>query len=74
MTQIAPIIPDLKYSRLGCPIISSNKYEKIENNTGKYSYIESDGFYFIKGMNGKAMCNILKAISNKLGLNLKVEY
>jgi len=74
MTQIAPIIPDLEYSRLGCPIISSNKYEKIENNTGKYSYIESDGFYFIKGMNGKAMCNILKAISNKLGLNLKVEY
>lgn len=74
MAQIAPIIPDLKYSRLGCPIISSNKYEKIENNTGKYSYIESDGFYFIKGMNGKAMCNILKAISNKLGLNLKVEY
>lgn len=72
--QIAPIIKNLKYSRLGCPMISPNKYEEIENNTQGYSYVEVNGFYFIKGMNGKTMRNILTTISNELNLNLKVEY
>ena len=72
--QIAPIIKNLKYSRLGCPMISPNKYEEIENNTQGYSYVEVDGFYFIKGMNGKTMRNILTTVSNELNLNLKVEY
>lgn len=55
-------------------MISPNKYEEIENNTQGYSYVEVDGFYFIKGMNGKTMRNILTTVSNELNLNLKVEY
>lgn len=73
-TFIIPIIQDLKYTRLGCPLISSKKYKEIDNNTQGYSYIELNGLYFIKGMNGKTMCNVLNTISDKLNLNLKVEY
>ena len=71
--NIIPIIPNLKYKRLGCPVISLEQYEKIENNTQRYSYVEVDGCYFVKGMNGRTMKKILLAISEMLNLNLIIE-
>lgn len=72
--NIIPIIPKLKYKRLGCPIISLEKHEKIENNTQRYSYVEVNGCYFIKGMNGRTMKKVLSAISEMLNLNIDIEY
>lgn len=72
--NIKSIIPNLKYKRLGAPLISLEKYDAIVNNDQRYSYVEVEGCYFIKGMNGRTMRKVLLAISDLLKLNLIIEY
>lgn len=74
LERIKPILTQLKYKRLNCPVISIEKYEAIENNSQGYSYVEADGCYVIKGMNGKTMRKVLLKISDILGLKLEVDY
>jgi hypothetical protein len=57
---------------LGCALVTKNQEEKIVNS--QYSYVESDGFYVVKGIKGKVMLDFLPLISNRYNLNLKVEY
>ena len=74
LDKIKSILPQLKYQRLNCPVISTEKYNVIENNTQRYSYVEEEGYYIIKGINGKTMRNILLKISEILDLKLEVGY
>ena len=57
---------------LGCALVSKEREEAIEQS--QYSYVESDGYYVIKGIKGKVMLNFLPLISNKYNLNLKIGY
>ena len=57
---------------LGCALVSKEREEVIEQS--QYSYVESDGYYVIKGIKGKVMLNFLPLISNKYNLNLKIGY
>ena len=57
---------------LGCALVTKNQEEKIVNS--QYSYVESDGFYVVKGIKGKVMLDFLPLISNRYNLSLKVEY
>lgn len=74
LERIKPILPQLKYKRLNCPVISIEKYEAIENNSQGYSYVEAGGCYVIKGMNGRTMRKVLLKISDILGLKLELDY
>lgn len=57
---------------LGCALVTKEREEAIEQS--QYSYVESDGYYVIKGIKGKVMLNFLPLISNKYNLNLKIGY
>lgn len=57
---------------LGCALVTKNREEKIDNS--QYSYVESEGYYVVKGIKGKVMLDFLPMISDRYNLNLKVEY
>ena len=53
-------------------LVSKEPEETIEKS--QYSYVESDGYYVVKGIKGKVMQNFLPLISDRYNLNLKIEY
>lgn len=57
---------------LGCALVSRDKEDAIEQYP--YSYVESDGYYVVKGIKGKVMMDFLPLISEKYHLNLKIAY
>ena len=57
---------------LGCALVTKNREEEIENS--QYTYVESEGYYVVKGIKGKVMLDFLPMISDRYNLNLKVEY
>ena len=67
------IASEKKYQRHDCALISRSKEDGILNHED-YTYIEADGFYVVKGINGRTMRNVLNLLSAKLNLNLEVFY
>ena len=67
------IASEKKYQRHDCALISRSKEDGILNHED-YTYIEADGFYVVKGINGRTMRNVLNLLSAKLNLNLEVLY
>ena len=73
LEKVEPIATQLKYSRLGCPLVSKEEYEEILDNTQGYSYVNVDGYNIIKGINLRTMRNFLTQVSEELGLGLNLE-
>ena len=71
--RMGPAIEALKYQRRGSKMATKTKEPSIETATG-YSYVEADGYYFVKGMNGYTMVRILEDLSKAYDLNLQIEY
>lgn len=67
------IVSEKKYQRQDCALISRSKEDGILNHED-FTYIEADGFYVVKGINGRTMRNVLNLLSAKLNLNLEVFY
>ena len=67
------IASEKKYHRLDCALISKVEEQGIFNATD-YSYVEEQGFYIVKGINGKTMRNMLKLLSQQLNLQLEISY
>ena len=67
------IASEKRYHRLDCALISKVEKQGILNATD-YSYIEEQGFYIVKGINGKTMRNMLKLLSQQLNLQLEISY
>lgn len=71
--RMGPAIEALKYQRRGSKMATKTKEPSIETATG-YSYVEADGYYFVKGMNGYTMVRILEDLNKAYDLNLQIEY
>jgi hypothetical protein len=71
--KIITVAPSLKYKRLGCPVISTQKYEGIENNNKGYSYYQEEGLYIIKGCKYYTYIRILEDLNNSLNIGLTLE-
>ena len=67
------IASEKRYRRLDCALISKIEEQGILNATD-YSYVEEQGFYIVKGINGKTMRNMLKLLSQQLNLQLEISY
>ena len=67
------IASEKRYQRHGCALITKVEEQGILNSAD-YSYIEEQGFYIVKGINGKTMRNILRLLSQQLNLQLEVNY
>ena len=73
VNKIKPILSKFAYKRLNCPLISTEKYSTIENSN-KYSYVNIDKCYIVKGIGKRTIRKNLLALSNMLNLNLQIEY
>lgn len=67
------IASEKRYQRHECALITKAE-EKDILNSAHYSYVEEQGFYIVKGMNGKTMRNMLRLLSQQLNLQLEVNY
>lgn len=67
------IASEKRYQRHECALISKAEEQDILNSA-HYSYVEEQGFYIVKGMNGKTMRNMLILLSQRLNLQLEVNY
>lgn len=70
--KVAPIVEQSKYKRLGHPLISTTKYDEIENSP-QYSYVQVGEFYLVKGMNDDTTINLLEQIKSELQLDMQIE-
>ena len=71
VNNIKPILSKFTYKRLNSPLISSKKYDAIENSS-RYSYIELDDCYIVKGIGKRTIKKNLLALSELLNLNLQL--
>lgn len=71
--RIIPVVSSLKYKRLGCPVISTQKYEAIENNGKGYKYCQEEGLYIVKGCKHYTYIRILEDLNSSLNIGLTLE-
>lgn len=71
--RIIPVVSLLKYKRLGCPVISTQKYEAIENNDKGYKYCQEEGLYIVKGCKHYTYIRILEDLNSSLNIGLTLE-
>ncbi len=72
LDKVFPIISRSKYKRVGCPLASFEKDERIESHKN-FSYVQEGGYYFIKGAADETLINVLKEIDAELNLGLDIE-
>ena len=68
--RIIPIAGSLKYQRLGCPVLSTQKDSRIENNDNGYSYHQEGGLFIIKGCKCYTYIRILEDLNDLLNVGL----
>ena len=61
------------YQRHNCSLIDTTQRDEILNDP-VYSYVKVGDYYLVKGINGITMRNMLSLISNRLNLNLIINY
>ncbi len=71
--NILPIVDKLKYKRLKCPVISTQKYQTIENGDSGYSYCQAGSLFIIKGCKTYTYIRILEDLNEMLNVGLTLE-
>lgn len=72
IADAAPLIESCKYKRKKCPLASTTKYDAIEN-APNYSYVQEEGYYFVKGSADETLINVLYMLKEQMSLDLEIE-
>lgn len=72
LDRVVPIIEQSKYKRMNCPLVSKQQYDAIIQSK-PYSYVEIDGYQFVKGAADKTLINVLNEIKEALNLSFSIE-
>lgn len=70
--KIIPIVSSLKYKRLNCPVLTTQKDSIIDNNNG-YSYQQEGDLYIVKGCKNYTYIRILEDLNQILNIGLTLE-
>ena len=71
--RIIPVVDKLKYRRLECPVLSTEKHNAIDINNKGYSYWQEGGLFIIKGCKHYTYVRILEDLNDLLNLDLSLE-
>lgn len=71
--KVGPALEAMKYRRKGSPMATKNKVQSLLKSDG-YSYVEADGYYFVKGARGYTLVRILEDLNKDLNLNIMIEF
>ena len=72
LDRVVPIIEQSKYKRMNCPLVSKQQYDAIIQSK-PYSYVEIDGYQFVKGAADETLINVLNEIKEALNLSFSIE-
>ena len=72
LDKVVPIIEKSKYKRLNCPLASKQQYDAISQSKS-FSYVEIDGYQFVKGVSADTLINILNEIKSVLNLSFSIQ-
>jgi len=61
------------FKRLGCPLISKEKFPEIDNSS-KYKYITEDGYYIISGMSDNTKISALETLKIKYRVDVQIVF
>ena len=71
--RIIPVVNKLKYLRLNCPVLSTMRYQEIDNNNKGYSYRQEGELFVVKGCKNYTYIRILEDLNEYLSLGLSLE-
>lgn len=71
--RIIPVLPLLKYQRLGCPVLSTDQDDRIMNNNNGYSYYQEGNLFIVKGCKNYTYIRILEDLSKELNVDIELE-
>ena len=71
--RIIPILPSLKYQRLGCPVLSIDQDDRIINNNDGYSYYQEGNLFIVKGCKNYTYIRILEDLGKQLNIDIILE-
>ena len=72
LDRVVPIIEQSKYKRMNCPLVSKQQYDAIIQSK-PYSYVEIDGYQFVKGAADETLINVLNEIKEALNLSFSIQ-
>lgn len=72
LDRVVPIIEQSKYKRLNCPLASKQQYDAIIQSK-PFSYVEIDGYQFVKGAADETLINVLNEIKEALNLSFSIQ-
>ena len=72
LDRVVPIIEQSKYKRMNCPLVSKQQYDAIIESK-PYSYVEIDGYQFVKGAADETLINVLNEIKDALNLSFSIQ-
>ena len=72
LDKVVPIIEQSKYKRLNCPLASKQQYDAIIQSK-PFSYVEIDGYQFVKGAADETLINVLNEIKDALNLSFSIQ-
>jgi hypothetical protein len=70
--KVAPVIESMKYRRKGSKMATKIQVDQLLNSD--YSYVEVDGYYFVKGAHSYTLIRILEDLKKELKLDIAIEY
>ena len=73
VNRIGPALEAMKYRRKGSPMATKDPVQSLLESDN-YSYVEADGYYFVKGANGYTLVRILEDLDRSLNLNIQIDY
>lgn len=73
ISKVAPMIEQMKYRRYGCPMATTSPDRSKINGTGGFSYVEAEGYYFIKGVGSDTLIRILEDLKSEMNLDMIIE-
>lgn len=68
--NVVPVIEASKYKRKGCKLASKEQEDGIKNS--RFSYVEVDGYYIVKGAADETLINVLEEVKEKLNLKINI--
>ena len=71
--RIIPVLPSLKYQRLGCPVLSTDQDDRIMNNNNGYSYYQEGNLFIVKGCKNYTYIRILEDLGKELNVDIELE-
>lgn len=73
VAKVGPVIEAMKYRRKDSPMATKTQVQSLIDSRG-FSYVEVEGYYFVKGAMSYTLIRILEDLKRELNIDMEIEY